>query len=214
MSCRSAAVQTARSRVKIRRDMELDMVVRPARMRSCFFSVNLRSKSGAPLVGEPKQFLVWFSNVPTPEPHFLDPETNTMPTYMCKCGATVARDANYCPSCRRSLGGIQCKSCGFVGNESHFAHDTCPRCRELQASFQVRQDAGLFVFWTTVRGALGGALAGIFISCLVCLFWMGQFPGNDNKSYTTMNIGIWGGGIIVGILAHRYAKRKVQRQRE
>jgi hypothetical protein len=32
---------------------------RCAKMRAWFFSVNLRSKSGAPPVGAPKQFLIW-----------------------------------------------------------------------------------------------------------------------------------------------------------
>jgi len=49
--------------------------------------------------------------------------------YTCSgCHAVVARDASVCPHCHALLSGIRCTSCGFVGPESSFAHDLCPRC--------------------------------------------------------------------------------------
>lgn len=50
-------------------------------------------------------------------------------SYNCgNCRKTVSKDAKSCPHCKARLGGIRCQSCKFVGSESDFKEDTCPKC--------------------------------------------------------------------------------------
>jgi len=45
------------------------------------------------------------------------------------CGRDVSKETRVCPHCRALLSGIKCRACGFVGSESNFVGDRCPKCR-------------------------------------------------------------------------------------
>jgi predicted amidophosphoribosyltransferase len=52
--------------------------------------------------------------------------------YTCGCcGKPVSKSTRVCPHCGARLAGIKCQSCGFVGSESDFAGDRCPKCRSV-----------------------------------------------------------------------------------
>lgn len=49
--------------------------------------------------------------------------------YSCgRCGGAVSKSTRRCPHCSALLAGIRCKGCGFVGTESDFPGDRCPKC--------------------------------------------------------------------------------------
>jgi RNA polymerase subunit RPABC4/transcription elongation factor Spt4 len=49
--------------------------------------------------------------------------------YSCgRCGAVVAKSTHVCPQCHAQLAGIRCQQCSFVGGESDFVNDHCPKC--------------------------------------------------------------------------------------
>jgi RNA polymerase subunit RPABC4/transcription elongation factor Spt4 len=52
--------------------------------------------------------------------------------YTCgHCGRSVTKTTRVCPHCGARLAGIKCQSCGFVGSETDFAGDRCPKCRSV-----------------------------------------------------------------------------------
>lgn len=52
-----------------------------------------------------------------------------MVVYTCgHCGKAISKSTRTCPHCRVSLSGIKCQACSYVGDESDFADDRCPRC--------------------------------------------------------------------------------------
>ena len=52
--------------------------------------------------------------------------------YTCgRCGRGVTKTTRICPHCGARLAGIKCQSCGFVGSETDFAGDRCPKCRSV-----------------------------------------------------------------------------------
>jgi hypothetical protein len=61
LSCHTAALPQALSRAKIRQEKGLAFAGRCVKTHALFFSVKVRSKSGAPPVGASKQFLIWLS---------------------------------------------------------------------------------------------------------------------------------------------------------
>ena len=49
--------------------------------------------------------------------------------YTCgHCGRTVSKSTRVCPHCGTRLGGIRCNNCGFLGSETDFLGDRCPKC--------------------------------------------------------------------------------------
>lgn len=52
--------------------------------------------------------------------------------YTCgSCGRSVTKTTRVCPHCGARLSGIKCQSCGFVGTETDFTGDRCPKCRSV-----------------------------------------------------------------------------------
>ena len=52
--------------------------------------------------------------------------------YTCgRCGRGVTKTTRVCPHCGARLAGIKCQTCGFIGSETDFAGDRCPKCRSV-----------------------------------------------------------------------------------
>jgi len=51
-----------------------------------------------------------------------------------KCNGQVSKETKVCPHCRALLSGIQCSRCHFIGSESSFFGDKCPKCGSFAIS--------------------------------------------------------------------------------
>lgn len=52
--------------------------------------------------------------------------------YTCgRCGRAVSKSTRVCPHCGARLAGIKCQNCGFIGSETDFVADRCPKCHSV-----------------------------------------------------------------------------------
>ena len=57
---------------------------------------------------------------------------NSRLEYRCKsCNGLISRTTRVCPHCGIFLAYIECKHCGFQGDEEAFRNDICPNCGKL-----------------------------------------------------------------------------------
>lgn len=127
--------------------------------------------------------------------------------YTCgRCGRSVTKTTRVCPHCGAQLAGIKCQNCGFIGSETDFAGDRCPKCRSV-VYVNRQQSASAAPAMQTCKGCRRsikssdwtcphcgytqwGSIVGMGIFSLFCLsaiLWGSQIE---------QPLCTWGGGIV------------------